>query len=306
MRVSLPFFRKPKAGFGLELAPDRMALAFSRAVDGELRISQSLTVTCSLNQRAKQIAEWVEAHGLKQQTCHIVLSPDSYQLFQVEKPAVPPEELRDVARWRVKDMLESSIDDVVVDCFDFPDDALRGRPPQMTVVVARKDYLKPFVSLLHQHDVHISSIDITELALRNLLAPHLPESETRCVLLLLVEGGLIVLLKGAQVYLTRKLEKDRFYFGAGADIYAMGPSIALEIQRSFDYLESQLGQSPPRTIHIGSDQHEDELKAILSNELGVEIQSMSELAVHNDKTHAITAQEWVACGAALRGRMGLA
>lgn len=281
-----------------------MAIAFSEQIGDERRISKSLSVACSPKQRGVQIAQWAAEFGLKQQTCHIVLSPETYQLFQVEKPPVPPDELREAARWRVKDLLDCPVDDVVVDCFDFPEDALRGRPPQMTVVVAKKDYLKSCVALLHQEEIQVGSIDITELALRNLISPRIPENETRCVLLLSTEGGLIVLVKETRVYLTRKLEKERFYFGAGADVYAMGPSIALEIQRSFDYLESQLGQMPPRTIHLGTDLHEEELTTILSNELGVKIQRLSELKLHVAAELPVTAPEWVACGAALRGELG--
>lgn len=294
------FLNKRRGEVGLEVGSAHLALACSKMTPAGMRIVRTVNQVCLAAQRPGLLASWVAELGLQKHDCHLVLTPDAYQVIQLERPAVPESELREAARWRVKDMLEYAVDDAVIDCFAVPEDALRGRMAQVSVVCARKSILLELNQLVESSGLYLKSVDITELAVRNLLLDRDGNAGMKCVLLLTAEGGLILLLKQNSVYLSRKLEKGRFKLGPDMDVYSGSQLIALEIQRSFDYLESQLAQAPPGTIHLAADFFEAELAERLAEELGVGVASLSDFGLQAEVQRHISAHEWVACGAALR------
>ncbi len=303
MLESLGFLRKKRREVGVEVAAERLTMACTEMGPRGPVLTACHTESCGRDQRVERLSNWINRLGLQKSPCHLVLTPDSYQVLQVEKPAVPDDELRDAARWRVRDMLDYPLDEAVIDCFAIPSDALRGRQAQLSVVCARKNVLQDLVGLVEAAGLRLRSIDITELALRNLLALRGEDNTMQCVLLLTAEGGLILLLKQGSVYLSRKLEKGRFRMGPGMDPDVARQMIALEVQRSFDYLESQLAQVPPNTIHMATDFQETELARGLASDLGITIVSLAEAGFPVATEQAVSAHGWVACGAALRGSL---
>src|SRR5690554_5204397 len=108
----------------------------------------------------------VSRHGLAGASVNLVLHPSDYQLFLLESADVPADELRDAMRWRIKDVISDSLDDVVVDCFALPDDAYRGRTRMVYCVVLRKARMNDFALLVEQAGLKLASIDITAMAFR--------------------------------------------------------------------------------------------------------------------------------------------
>ena len=53
--------------------------------------------------------------GLKGAQATIMLRAEQYQLLQIDTPAVPPVELRAAARYQVREMLQTHVDDVTID-----------------------------------------------------------------------------------------------------------------------------------------------------------------------------------------------
>ena len=72
--------------------------------------------------------------GLEGSQCSFVRSPKDYTLHRVEAPTVETEEMRAAVRWKIKDLLDTKIEETAIDVFELPQDAYRGR--KMVYVVA--------------------------------------------------------------------------------------------------------------------------------------------------------------------------
>ena len=64
------------------------------------------------------------------------------------------------------------------------------------------------------------------------------------------------MIKDGNLYLTRRLDADMEGLGDPDRRGATGQQLALEVQRSLDYVESQLGQVPPRRLFAASELNE--------------------------------------------------
>ena len=82
----------------------------------------------------------------------------------------------------------------------------------------------------------MASIDITEMAFRNLGSLAGTEGMNLALLRLRTSEGLICIQNGADLYMARRIEQG--LARAAQDL----SSTTLEIQRSLDYFESQLGK----------------------------------------------------------------
>ncbi|WP_236715519.1 MSHA biogenesis protein MshI [Pseudomonas sp. BMS12] len=167
---------------------------------------------------------------------NLVLHPATYQMHLLDAPDVPAEELRDAMRWRVKDLIAEPLEQVVVDAFILPEDAYRGRSRMAYCAVLGKARMQAFGDLFEQAGLRLQSIDITALAFRNLGLLAGAENMNIALLRLRSSEGLISVQNGADLYMVRRIEQGLEH--ASGDYAA----VTLEIQRSLDYFESQLGK----------------------------------------------------------------
>jgi len=244
---------KSKAGrVGLEVRADGIAVALAVPDDkGQLYIAESKFQECKAAERVEVLTQLVTDLNAKGLLCNLVLPSKQYQTYPIEKPKVEESELSDAARWRVKDMLDFDLDDAVTDVYDFPSDALRGRPEQLNVVVCRSAIIKEALKLVSASGLELDSIDIVDLALRN-VAMRLSDDEhkAQAILYLRNGAGIMVLVKNGDLYLSRHFDFSLQALNEPSQQDSVIQNLALEIQRSFDYFESQMGQVPPRTISL--------------------------------------------------------
>lgn len=199
-----------------------------------------------------ELVRMVKDQGLKGAPVVAVLAPGSYSLFQVEVPEVEHDELVSAIRWRVKDLLDFHIDDAVLDLFDMPASSRRGGPRMTYVVVAKRSLIQRCVDQLEQLGLKIGAIDITELALRNVLAISTAPENFHALLYLPPNYGMIEIVQGDTLYLNRRIEIN------GSDLEGQGgfgleelyEALVLELQRSLDYHESQFGMGPVSGISV--------------------------------------------------------
>ena len=299
--------------------PDGVSIAQAVRDKGQM---PQLTVcafrACAAADRRKTLQELVKQHALAGANCISVLEPGSYQLLQVEAPDVDATELKAAVRWRVKELIDFHIDDAAIDVFEMPSQGSRARARIMYVVAARNPLIMQRVELLQGVGLDIQAIDITELALRN-IAQLLPEDEGGMALLQLSAGeGMITLTRQATLYLARNLDIGALQLGmAGAgsstDNLALAPqgnrerafeTIMLEVQRSFDYYESNFGQAPIKNLIIGPlAEPQDELADYAASHLGVKARALDLNTVVNSRTpldSALQANCISTIGAALR------
>ena len=143
--------------------------------------------------------------GLKGFEAHIMLRPLQYQLLQIDAPAVAPEELRSAARYQIKEMLESHVDDVTLDVMRVGDGQQKGAG-HLFVVAATNAVLREVLDLGNALQWTVSVIDVQETAQRN-LQNALTAREGRPDR----ANATLVLVEGQQAVLTISANEELFY-----------------------------------------------------------------------------------------------
>lgn len=232
-----------RQGVFLEVRPDGIAWATSAGATG--------FIECAPARREQELTAAVARHGWADARTTLVLPLDQYQVFQLERPeGVEASELGDALKWKLKDLLDFSPTDAVSDVFPFPEDASRGRGDLVNVVAARKSLVRELVDLVNACGLELVGIDIAELALSHLVA--LLDKNQRGAALVHMRGryGQMIVGKGQVLYLSRRLDVSVDDLHDASQQESAVQSLALEMQRSLDYYESQLGQFPPSRIRF--------------------------------------------------------
>lgn len=265
-----------RQGIFLEVRPDGIAWATSGGESG--------FIECSSARREQELSAAVDQHGWADASVTLVLPLDQYQVFQLERPeGVEESELGDALKWKLKDFLDFSPSDAVSDVFPFPQDASRGRGDLVNVVAARKSLVRELVDLVNACGLELVAIDIAELALSHLVA-RLDENK-RGAALVHMRGryGQMVVGKGSTLYLSRRLDVSVDDLHDASQQENAVQSLALEMQRSLDYYESQLGQVPPAKIRFVTQNTALPLSSMLGSYLasGVEALEWSDLGLED-------------------------
>lgn len=247
MRLLQKLLRKPSIAPGivaLSFFPHGFAVAVSRYPDTHRpRLLHCEFVPTGEQQRQAKLEALIREHQLEDYDCHILLSLDQYRSISLETPIVPAEELRQAVKWRIADILEYPADQASIDYYPLPK-SNRANAPGMLEVVAGQTQLTDSLSLLcKEAGLNVKVIDIQETALRN-LATLLPENpQGVAVLHLHQNSGIIIIQKNGSIYLSRKIDygysrlTEGLLFDGQDQLQLEQNNLALEIQRSLDYVE---------------------------------------------------------------------
>lgn len=247
VRLLQKLLRKPSIAPGiaaLSFFPHGFAVAVSRYSDTERpRLLHCEFVPASAQQRQAKLETIVKDYQLADYDCHILLSQEQYRSMSVETPAVPAEELRQAVNWRIADMLDYAIDQSNIDYYRLPQ-SNRANTPGMLEVVAVPLQLADALSLLcKEAGLNVKVIDVQETALRN-LATLLPENQQGVAVLHLHQNsGIIIIQKNGSIYLSRRIDHgytqltEGLHFDSPEQLQLEQNNLALEIQRSLDYVE---------------------------------------------------------------------
>lgn len=223
----------------ISLQPDRLHFAHGVVNAGKNAITRCGTHAFTDDKDFERTAKEL---GFERYRCLSVLPSAHYQLLLVDAPNVPAAELKNAARWRIKDMLEYSVDQATVDVLDIPvDPGAASRGHSMYAVAAKNEVIQACMDRFTRARIRLSVIDIPEIAQRNIGA--LVEPPERGVALLYVDREQVfftVNFRG-ELYLARRFdvgleELEKLAQGGSDDAKNR---ILLEVQRSFDHLERQ-------------------------------------------------------------------
>jgi MSHA biogenesis protein MshI len=255
----------------LEVRPDGIAWA----VSGGAAEGRAGFVDCLPARRHAALKELVDEQGWAGASTTLVLPLDQYQVFQMDRPeGIEESELSDALKWKLKDFLDFSPSQAVSDVFPFPKDASRGRGELVNVVAARKSLASELIELVEEAGLELDRIDIAELALRNLVC-RLDENKRGAALVHLKDNyGQMVICKDDTLYLSRRLDVTSEDLRDAARQESAVQSLALEMQRSLDYYESQLGQVPPSTIRLVARDSVLPLASMLSSYVAAGIETL--------------------------------
>lgn len=302
-----PLITGSRASVGLELQSSGLAVASVTGAAESLRLDHLGFLAGDQPLAVQPLREWVQTSDLNNSDCHWVLGPDHYQLLLVEPPNVPEEELRNAVRFRLKDLINGPLEDSVVDYFALPEDGLRGNKKMIYVVATSRQTIQNLVGLTRKVGLNLRTIDITELALRNVtsrLAAVQQNQRSIAIARMRAGGGSLFLYRQDNLYLARNFSLD---YAAGLLDDLPVDALALELQRSVDYFERQMGQAPPSVIYIcGDNVSADKISQALINSLAIPLQHLDPgLALTMPAGSEVNLEQLClgALGGALRGVM---
>lgn len=178
--------------------------------------------------------------------CTLLVKQGEYQIFQIEKPNVPDNELKQAISWKLKDMIDYPVEQATIDIINIPTDDSKSNRQSYVYAVSAKNTL--IGNLMQQFsDVAksgIEVIDIPEMAQRNIAAYIEEENRGLALLSINKNGGLLTFTANKALYHARQIELNTEALSSDnseqkSNIFER---FALEIQRSLDSFERQFPQ----------------------------------------------------------------
>ena len=261
---------------GIEILPEGMAVAVKSSAPGNSAVQAINMLSDEVGDIGEQLEEFVGSRGLKGADCNVVLAQGEYQLLLVEAPDVPEPELREAIRWRIKDLISTPLEMTAIDVFKLPSDGVRGGKKMVYVVTADLNKIKRIISLVNDAGLKLKAIDIVELAIRNLslLKDEGQPGERGIGIARITQGaGTVSLYRDGNLYLSRQFQIN---YEAGLLDELPADHLILELQRSLDYYERQMGQKPPVAVYLcGDNISEDKVTAELSGALSAPLKFLA-------------------------------
>lgn len=290
---------------GLSINDRRISLAHIARRRDELSLEHCIQHELAQQSLRDGLVQLVDEHRLAGADTNLVLAPADYSVFLVDMPQVEEAEVAAAVRWKIKDLLDMPVEEAVIDVFPLPDDAFQARKQMVYAVAANRPKLEQSIEVVERSGLSLSSIDIPEMAMRNVTAQFSDDSNGLAFIALKASGSMMNVTRNGELYLTRKINTQ---VGPDALLEAdwemVRDRLALEIQRSLDYFESQMGQSPITQIMIAPRQKDTEsmmnsLADALASPVGM-LDFYNDLDAPSDVTNEIKGACMMAIGAALR------
>lgn len=291
--------RSTQGRVAIAVGPDAMQVAYAN--------STGQVVFCRVfdghADRMSVLEDLIEEYGWQDMACSVVLHPAYYQLVQIEAPKVPDEELSTALRWKVKDLLDFPLADAAIEFFSLPADAYRGQRRMVYVAALRKANLQSLINPIETMGLAVDCVEITELALHKVLQRLPPASGGTALMSLLRDDGLINLVEENNIYLCRHIDIG---FTAVTDTSNARSleALVLEIQRSLDFYESQLGKGVIRHLYFTPPLPVmQSLNEFLNEQLGLNV---APLPVPEQVSSDLDVEEVARCLSAIGAVLGVA
>ena len=227
------------------LQAEQLKLVLVRSIDQVVLKTETVRLVDS-QQRVNAFSQLARELPKNTALC-LVLSADSYQLVQLDKPPLAEVEMRQALPWQIRDLVSIPTDDLIVDYCDVAEPASQQQA-KIQVVASSRSLLAPLCKVLQQSPAQLLNIQPDEWLARNLL-PVQPQA----VLLLSHQPGQelnIQIVRNGTVYLSRKLRGFTRLDQMSFSDLSLGllDNLLLEVQRSLDFFEGQMRQAPVKEI----------------------------------------------------------
>lgn len=239
-----------------------------------------------------------------------LLGRRDYQLFMVDKPAVRPDEMDSSLRLSVSPLIDYPVSEANLAWLDIPArQTLGSRVQQLYVAVARSESVQNRKALFDEARMRLDAVDIRETAQRNIALLLETEQAATCLIAVEAEGVQLTVTFKGELYLVRFISEALLGKGTVQDSPALLEAVerlALEIQRSFDFVRRNYPALNVQTLHVAPTVAElglvDKLKAQLIEEVKpLDLAELFDLsAVPDLQNPQVQAQYFHALGSALR------
>ena len=242
--------------FCLEFGNSGFTCAYVTTTLGKPRLEFLETVACDVTKPLPVLSEFVKSHNLTGVNCSWLLKADKYQLINIDELPVKAEEFQAAVRWQIKKLLSFSVDNAFIDSFPVPRAQIPNPKKMITVVAAQADYIQGLAEQIAASGLQLTTIDIQELALRNVAAMYETKDLSTAVVYLQEKNSDIIFTRQEEFYFLRRLDwsfeklANNFENQESLNLYLQ--KLALEVQRSFDYFQSQWRMPPPSHVYMVS------------------------------------------------------
>lgn len=306
--------RKAAAQSPLNLAclPGRAAaVQLASEVPAERPVLARVLVSRVRGTPAERLEQLARELNLRRAPLRVLLEAGEYQFLQTDLPQVPPEEMRDALRWRVKELLRAPVESVTLDVVMPQEDG--GRLSNAYVVAAANALLRERMLMFRPWNSELRAIDVPELAQRN-IAERLEEAGRATAVLAINAGGCLLTVS----------HKGVLHFVRSFDLTSQSLSpveavrreqfdkLVLELQRTVDVLEHQFSFFSVSALWLAPFEHADELLSLLIENLYLPVKAIDLAAIFDfgESLPPADAEQqavlFMALGLALRGPGGAA
>lgn len=240
----------------ISVEPKGFALACMRKTGATLELDFIETVTCKPSNFVMELWTLVKRHDLEGVKCSWVLDPNKYQILVHDELPVKDEEFQSAVRWQIRKLLPYSIDDAIIDSFPVPPAQIANPKKMIMIVSAQASYIRPIALQITESGLHLSSIDIQELALRNITACYEGDDNAVALLYLRENTSELIITRQKSFYFSRHLDWN---LNLPPNVVADQENInnhldrlTLEMQRSFDYFQTQWRYPAPTKVLVAS------------------------------------------------------
>ena len=203
----------------------------------------------------------------------LVLQPAHYSAVPVEAPKVAPSEQRDAVRWQIKDQVDFAVEHASVDVMRIPGPLPGSMSDRLLAVASPSERIASWMSRYREARCPLDTIDIPEMALRNLAALaagdgavaflHIGVNRTRMTLVW--QGELCT-------FRQFELPAQQLLDASGEDRNALLDRLALDIQRTTDAFARQFHGADLTKLLLCTMVLGDEIQARLTEMTGLNVQ----------------------------------
>ena len=206
---------------------------------------------------------------LEARRCRWILLPDQYQLLITDQLPLPWDEMAQAMRWKVKDLLEYPLEDVVLDLFPIPPFGTKKQQKKAGVVVARKSWIETMLTYFEEAFLLVETIDVADLALCHIIE-YCAKTPTVALLHIEPQMGKLLIWHEGNVYLIRQLAWHH-RIGNAQDTQLLLETLLEELQRSFHYCEAELKLGPIRQLLLTPNENAEVTVNFLRQHLSVPV-----------------------------------
>lgn len=225
-------------------------------------------------------------------------SPDDYQLLLLDALPVTQEEFREALNWRIRGMLSFPIEEAIIEYFSVPGKKSTPTQPMIAVIAARAAPISKMVAVLNKSDLYLTTIDIPELAMRNLSV--LFEQDEKPSAFIYFYNTFVILNISCQktLYFSRRIPLNMDATTKQLNY----EQLCLDILRYFDYFQSQWRlPTPSRVLTAAEKGSTTEIAKKLSEFLLVSVEEFPlSKFITNDQKKPVETKYLLTIGCALR------
>lgn len=249
------------------------AAVIARADDGTLRLKtvESFDGDGALG----ALSRWQHSSDWRRCRANLLLDDAHYQLLPVDAPQVPEAELGDALRWKVKDLIDYPAEHASIGAVLVPvaSDSVHTR--SAWVVVARRDAIAGRMRTARDARLELHSIDVPELALRNLALLASPDGACALLHVGLQRSTLVMVWRGDLCSVRRfDMTASALLDATPEQFESLVERLAQDVQRSADAFERHFHAAALGRLWVLEEQADLALSSALARHITLQVKPM--------------------------------